>query len=133
MSQPRSVLTPVQSVKQEPATVEAVAKGARHLSWSYVWLGVATLFSVVANGRWIVPVAAWISPVFLVRFLRTQRPIWGLGLAAVWMTCAAFVSWRGMVPAPGALYFVIIGLTTASQLVPFALDRLLFKRFHGLP
>ena len=133
MSQSSSVLTPVQSVKSGPATVEAAAREAGHSPWSYVWLSVAILLFVVANGGWIIPIAAWISPVFLVRFLRTQRPIWGLCLASASMTCAAFVSWWGMVPAPGVLYFVIVGLLTAGVLVPFAVDRLLFQRFDGLP
>jgi molybdopterin-dependent oxidoreductase-like protein protein len=102
MSRPSSVLTPAPAEKRRPATVEAAAGGARHWSWPYVWLGVAILLSVVANGLLIVPVAAWICPVFLVRFLRTQQPIWGLGLAAVLMTCAAFVNWWGMVPVGAA-------------------------------
>ena len=38
-----------------------------------------------------------------------------------------------MVPVPGVLYFVIVGLVTAGMLVPFAVDRLLFQRFDGLP
>jgi apolipoprotein N-acyltransferase len=133
MSQSSSVLTPVRSVKSGPATFEAAARGAGHSPWSYVWLSVALLLFVVANGGWIIPIAAWISPVFLLRFLRTQRPVWGLCLASASMTCAAFVSWWGMVPAPGVLYFVIVGLVTAGALVPFAVDSLLFQRFDGLP
>ena len=98
---------------------------------SYGCLGAALVTYLVSNGRWIVPVAAWIAPVFLIRFVRTQRPLWGLGLAFVGLTGVAFVSWWGLVPAPGVLYFVIVTTITAGQLT-VAIDRLLCPRLDGV-
>ncbi len=99
---------------------------------SYVCLGAALMTVLVANGRWIVPIAAWIWPVFLIRFVRTQSPLWGLCLAFVGLTGLAYVSWWGMVPAPGVLYFVVLAAITAIQLVPIGVDRLLSPRLDGV-
>ncbi len=95
-------------------------------------LGCVLVTYLVSNGRWIVPVAAWIAPVFLIRFVRTQRPLWGLGLAFVGLTGVAYVSWWGLVPAPGVLYFVIVTTITAGQLARVAIDRLLCPRLDGV-
>jgi apolipoprotein N-acyltransferase len=132
MSQLTSALSPLPSITHQRSPIEGTSRNSRRCSWSYLWLGTAVLLLLFANGRWIIPAAAWIWPVLLVRFLRTERLLWGLCLAAIGMTAAALVSWWGMVPAPVALYFVIMGTTAPCNLLPFAIDRLLFQRFDGL-
>lgn len=131
MSQSTDVL-PVRPVTLERPPRTVVSRESKFSLASYACLAVALLTFLFANGRWIVPVAVWISPVFFVRFLRTQKPLGGIGLAFVGAAGVAFVSWWGMVPAPGVLYFVILTAITAGTIAPFAVDRLLSPRFEGL-
>jgi len=42
---------------------------------SYLWLAVAAALFLFAAGRWAIPLAAWLAPLFLLRFVRTQRPL----------------------------------------------------------
>jgi apolipoprotein N-acyltransferase len=106
---------------------------SRRAAVPYLLLGAGLLISLVAGGRWIVPVAAWIWPVFLVRYLRGERPLRGFVLAAVGMSLVSFVAYWGMVPAPAVLFYPILILTSLCQLLPFAVDRWLAPRLHGLP
>src|SRR5579872_305001 len=115
-----------------PAEKTVPPGSAVRFNWSFACLILAGLLLVVSNGRWIIPVAAWISPVLLLRFMRTQPAVRAILLADLVMTAAALVSWQGMVPVPGFLYVIIVTLTAQCMLLPFVVDRLLFQRFHGL-
>ena len=46
--------------------------------FSFLWLTIACAILIFSNGTWIVPLAAWVGPLFMVRFLRTQRAVRGL-------------------------------------------------------
>jgi len=50
------------------------------LGW--VWLGIGVIAYAFVGWRWNAPVAAWVTPVFLIRFFRT-RTRWYAGLAAI--------------------------------------------------
>ncbi len=53
----------------------------------YLWLALGTLCSLfAANGRWDIPLAAWLGPFFLLRFTRTRKPL--SGFALVWLASA---------------------------------------------
>jgi hypothetical protein len=39
---------------------------------SYVWLAIGLVLFVFVGFGWNVPIAAWIAPVFLIRFFRMQ-------------------------------------------------------------
>ena len=69
--------------------------------WSWIWLLVGTILLPFANLQTLIPVTAWLAPVFLLRFSRSQRPLVGLPVLIVAM-------W-------GALLF---GLGTASSPSP---------------
>ena len=59
---------------------------------------VALLF--FSTGRWIVPLATWLSPLFLLRFVRSHRALPGLVIASLASIGVRFVVWRRMIPAP---------------------------------
>jgi hypothetical protein len=42
------------------------------VSHSWVWLAVAAALLVFSNGANTIPLAAWLSPLFLLRFVRKQ-------------------------------------------------------------
>jgi apolipoprotein N-acyltransferase len=133
MSQVEAAPLPANYTETAPAGGAAAAGKPARPGWSYACLIFAGLLLVVSNGRWIVPAAAWISPILLLRFMRTQPALRAILLADLVVTGAALVSWQGMVPVPGFLYAVVVALTAQWMLAPFVADRLLFRRFQGLP
>lgn len=95
-------------------------------------LALATVLSLFANGRNAIPVLAWLAPVFVLRFVRSVRPV--VGLPALWAVSS--VAWafqfRGMVPAPTALVVAITLAYGLALVLPYAVDRLLAPRLTGL-
>jgi len=78
--------------------------------WSYLWLVVGFVFLIFSNGIWnIIPIATWLAPVFLIRFLRTQTKIKGLLLFAPVYLTAWIIMLYGVYPGE-----VKVSLVTAS-------------------
>ncbi len=42
---------------------------------SYLWLALTAALYLFTGGLWVIPLAAWLAPLFLLRFVRTQRPL----------------------------------------------------------
>lgn len=95
----------------------------------YLWLGVGTLLSLFAiNGRWDIPLAAWLFMILLLRFSRTSRVAVGVGL--IWLVsvgAAMFFLWHVAVPLTGMTTLGGIGFGTVLA-VPYLMDRLLVPR-----
>lgn len=71
-----------------------------------LWLGIALVLQLLAvGGRWDLALAAWVFPVFLIRFARASRL--PSALVGVWLVCAA----------GGAFWYVQLGVPFAP--VPF--------------
>jgi apolipoprotein N-acyltransferase len=108
------------------------------LAWLWFVIGASLLPFAMFQTVW--PVAAWLSPVFLLRVSRTQRP--ALGLPLVWLAlCVGFtVGWRDdFVPLPldlpgpqaALLRGGLVVFSAALGVLPYALDRLLAARLRG--
>ena len=100
----------------------------------YLWLAIGaatTMFAI--GGRFDLPLAAWIAPIFLLRFSRLSLPRTGLPL--IWLvTVAAALCWMWQMAVPmqpmtilGALMFGTISA------LPFVTDRLLANRLSPVP
>ena len=98
---------------------------------SYLWLAVAAALLLVAGGRWVIPLAAWLAPVFLLRFVRTQRLLLGLLLAWLVRSAAGAVASQGTILYPGILPYVVVVLTSLILTLPFLADRLMAPRLNG--
>jgi hypothetical protein len=61
-----------------------------------------------------------------------SRAVLGLGTAVVAFVLVQFVAWRGIIPAPGILYFLIAGLDGVVYFVRFMVHRLLGVRPPGM-
>ncbi len=107
--------------------------GAARSGGGFLWLLPATALLLVSNGRWIIPAAAWLAPVFLLRFMRTQRLRVGAIAGFLVVTAASAIAWRGLVPLPGAAYLVVATLIGLASFLPYVADRLLAHRLRGLP
>lgn len=96
--------------------------------WSYLWLGIGTLLSFF----WVIPLNLWLSPIFFLRFVRTQK-VWR-GFLLVWLASFATLSiiMRGMIPFPLPMYLVTIAISALMiNALPYLADRLLAHRLRG--
>jgi apolipoprotein N-acyltransferase len=97
----------------------------------YLWLALGAMFSCFAvNGRWDLPLAAWLGPFFLLRFTRTSRPLIGFG--GVWLVsvCAMFFFlYQAQFPEGLNPLLIVAGLIFGTVLaLPYLLDRLITPR-----
>jgi apolipoprotein N-acyltransferase len=99
---------------------------------SYLWLVIAIILLLFANGKWIIPIAPWLFAVFMIRFLRTQKSVRGLLIAFPLFIVVFFVTWRGLLPLPGALYYIATGMMGLSSFLPFIADRFLSPQLTGI-
>ena len=63
---------------------------------------------LVSNGKWIIPIFTWIAPVFLIRAFRNFKRWYGRFFFFVLVVIVHSIRFKGMIPAPGVLYFMII-------------------------
>jgi apolipoprotein N-acyltransferase len=85
-----------------------------------------------ANGATTVFLAAWLSPLFVLRFVREQRAWVGLPVAYVLLAAAFSFQFRGMVPIPGIGYFIFLAAYGVVLILPYVADRLVSPRLEGL-
>jgi apolipoprotein N-acyltransferase len=119
--------------RQTRATDSRTARSAlvnAPLRTSWYWLPAAALVLLFANGRNNVAVAAWLAPVFVLRFLGGGSA-WRL-LAAYFVVIATWAfQFRGMVPAPQPFLAIVWFSYGACAMLPFIMDRLLARRIAG--
>ena len=86
-----------------------------------------------SNGRWVVPVAAWIAPVFLLRFLRINKALPGIIIGALVYMAVSLFMWLDMImPGGWDLYpIVLIAGLALYMYLPYMIDRLVSPRLKG--
>jgi apolipoprotein N-acyltransferase len=97
--------------------------------WSYLWLVLGTLLMIFIGGSWLLPIAGWLGLVFMLRFIRTQKPLAGYLLVACGLAIATAVAWKAQnpTPFPAIVFGAMIGLSGGLL---FLVDRLLSPRFR---
>jgi apolipoprotein N-acyltransferase len=102
--------------------------------WSWIWLLVGTALLPFANLQTLIPVTAWLAPVFLMRFTRSHRPLVGLPVLVLAMSAAMVVALRNdffpVFDGPG--YYLFVATLGVGGALPFAVDRLLAPRLDGV-
>lgn len=99
-----------------------------------LWLPllVSAVLMLFSYGRNNISLAAWLAPVFLLRFVRqTRLRVW-LPVSYLVTSAAVAFQFRGMVPIEGAPYYVFLAVASATSVVPFLLDRWLVPKLGGL-
>jgi apolipoprotein N-acyltransferase len=100
-----------------------------HSSYFYLIAGVVFLF--FANGRWILPIAAFVAPIFLIRFLRFHKPLKGF----VFLVIAGLISnifiWQEMLPVSGVFYYVLMLMMSIFTSLTYLIDRVYSRRLKG--
>ncbi len=98
----------------------------------YAWLALAALLSFLAASQRPLAVAAWLAPIFLLRYVRLTGALAGYLVALLCVALAQTLGLSALSPAP--LFAVALSsvLCVALDLIPYLLDRLLHRRFSGL-
>jgi len=99
--------------------------------WSYLWLAIGAILLLLANGRWIIPLAAWLAGVFIIHFLRMQKPARGLILGLLTSIVVTIVAWQGLIPVPGVFYYLVAAGIGTTFVLPYLADRLIAPRLNG--
>ncbi len=100
-----------------------------HSSYFYFLLGFIFLFFF--NGRWILPIAAFIAPIFLIRFLRFHKPIKGLLFLVIAGLVSNIFIWKDMMPISGLFYYILMLMMSIFTSLTFIIDRIYSERLKG--
>ena len=98
--------------------------------WSYLWLAIGGILLMFSNGIWkIIPLATWLTPVFLMRFLRTQKPGRGLFIIMITHMGAYIIMMQNVLP--GMMGYSISVAYGLFFFFPLLADRLIAPRLRG--
>lgn len=116
---------------QRPSSANSNYLPASRLSWLWLVVGASlTPFITAQTSLWF---AAWLSPLFLLRFSRTIRPAIALPVIGAVFFVGNWIAFRGgFMPMAGIeLYFTLAGIALAYMAV-FAIDRFMHRRVGGV-
>ncbi|MBI4672184.1 MAG: nitrilase, partial [Chloroflexi bacterium] len=99
--------------------------------YSYLWLLVGAGLSLFSGGRWTIPLAAWFSAIFWLRFMRTQKPLRGYVIAVVVGALVTYIALQGIMPVGPSEYLVTIAIGAPIAVLPLLADRLMAPRLGG--
>jgi apolipoprotein N-acyltransferase len=99
----------------------------------YIYLIIATILGLFIGGKWNLPLAAWIAPIFALRFFRESDKA-GRNFLLLWLASSipVIISWQGATfmskihPAAEATFFFLM---TPIGLIPYVIDRIYYRRF----
>lgn len=99
---------------------------------SYLWLAIGTLLGFL----WQIPLVWWLTPIFLIRFMRTQK-VWR-GFLLVWLSAfltagfAMYAIMNALMPGPLPVFLITTGVTALIVGgLPYLADRLVAPRLNG--
>ena len=87
---------------------------------------VASMFAV--GGRWDIALAAWIAPIFLLRYVRDSSPL--KGIVTIWLVSMANCTYAGIQLGNGiSAAIIVINLIFGTIFaIPYVFDRLVIPR-----
>lgn len=93
-----------------------------------LFLGIGLVLYFFSNGNWTLPVATWLAPLFLLRYLDSIKPASGLVILFFLMLPATYIMLYGIIP-PWLGFFALI-LTIYYTFLTF-MPYLVYKLFVG--
>lgn len=97
----------------------------------YKWLIISGILMLFYNGRYVIPLAAWFGPLFLVRYYRTEKSKKSIVLCYIIMMLSSFISFKGVTGIEGSIeYVVLIGMSFIF-FSPFFIDKFIADKFNG--
>ncbi len=95
-----------------------------------LWLALGTMLSLfAANGRWDLSLAAWLAPLFFLRFTRSSKPL--IGFAFVWLASLGslfFFFYQSEMPLQSPLLIAGSLVINTVLVLPYLIDRLVSPR-----
>ncbi|GAB4569116.1 MAG: apolipoprotein N-acyltransferase [Anaerolineales bacterium] len=99
----------------------------------YLYLALIFILSLLIGGKWNLPLAAWLLPVFVIRFFRESDKA-GRNFLLLWLVSAAatIIGWNratataAIHPNAEPVFFILIA---PIGLLPYIIDRLYARRF----
>jgi apolipoprotein N-acyltransferase len=99
--------------------------------WSFLWLALAAIFFLFYDAKWNIPIAAWLTLVFALRFFHTQPLKRGFIIFVLVLIIPCYFAWQGYVPLSGLIYFIFVVIVCVSNSLTYLIDRLLAPRLKG--
>lgn len=95
--------------------------------WSFLWLVIGCVLMVFVAGNWPLSLAGWLAPLFLIRFMRTQRKLWGYLLMAIGLTVSCTIAYLGGAGPglPPIIFGAVLGVFSALL---YLIDRVVVGR-----
>lgn len=107
-------------------------KHKKQLYINIVLLILAAFFTFFSNGRWSFAFAAWMFPIFILRFTRKQKPLKGYIIVAIILSvCSQLAFLRFSSYNPKSFLFYLPALLGFLYGGAFLLDRLLYYKYRG--
>jgi apolipoprotein N-acyltransferase len=97
--------------------------------FSWVWLIAGAALLPFSSFQTVLPLAAWLAPLFLLRFVRTQRAAISLPVLALVYYLATSVAMRGFFEPPLGY---LLGLGGVVSVACYAADAVLAPRLRGV-
>lgn len=93
---------------------------------------IVALLSLFLGGKWNIPAAAWLAPIFAIRFFRDSDKA-GRSFLLLWLASAitSVISWNGATFFPPLAEVAFFLLMTPISLIPYVVDRMYYRRFPG--
>lgn len=101
-------------------------------SHSWLWLLIAAALLPFAGGAHNIALAAWLAPVFLLRFTRTQPLKLWLPVAYVLLVAVGAFQSQGIIPVLGIAFYLVPMVYSIPAIAPYVIDCLLARRLNGL-
>ncbi len=98
---------------------------------SLVYLSIGRLFLFFFSGKWVIPLATWIAPIFLMRFSRTQKPLTGFVALTIIFSIVSIIVYQNLLPFQGAPFYIMMSMGGLFSALLYLADRLLAKRING--
>jgi apolipoprotein N-acyltransferase len=119
------------STSRRPTVIPAVTSPRDRLA--YLWLVLAIVLLPFGTARWTIPLAAWLYPIFLLRFVRTQPLLRGILLVLLSSVLVSEVTLLGFWgPIPEGLSLLLAFAFGILYALPYVIDRLVAPRLEGL-
>jgi len=104
--------------------------------WSLLWLAIATVLVVFSVGLWRIPLAAWLAPVFLIRFMRSRSTGRGYLWILLSLTISNWIAWGDLftissIFTPLLTKAIFVPVFALLYSIPYLIDRLLARRLPG--
>lgn len=104
----------------------------KNLNFSYLYFLIGFILLFFFNGRWTLPIVAYLAPIFLIRFLRLQKPLKGFLLIVIAGWVSNIFVWKGMIPMSGFFYYFVSFMMSVFTSLTFLFDRIYSRKFKGI-